>query len=114
MSSSEPVLKEITEVHMYNPQTNQDRPIKRADFEGISDIFEDERVEELRDEGWFTRGIGAKIAYRNRVYKVTVAGNSRLGYVKIEDVADLDVGRELHQVVKDKFLDHFRIYPEVQ
>lgn len=114
MSDDEPVLKEIMEVHMYNPQTNEDRPLKRADFEGITDIFEDDRVEELREEGWFTRGIGAKVAYKNRVYKVTVAGNSRLGYVKVEDVADLEVGRELHDIIKDKFLDNFRIYSEVQ
>ncbi|WP_152421711.1 hypothetical protein [Halogeometricum pallidum] len=110
----EPVIEEISEVKMYNPQTDQDRPIKRADFEGISDIFEDDQVEDLRDEGWFTRGIGAKVSYRNRIYKVTVSGNSRIGYVKVEDVEDAEIGRELHDIIKDRYLDNFRIYPQVQ
>lgn len=115
MSNNEdPILKEISEVKMYNPNTTEQEPIKRADFEGISDIFDDDRVEELRDEGWFTRGIGAKFGYKGRVYKVTVSGNSRLGYVKVEDVEDIDIGRELHTIIRDKYLDHFRLHPEVQ
>jgi hypothetical protein len=113
-SNDEPVLLEIMEVKMYNPTTNEDRPIKRADFEGISDIFENEQVEELRSDGWFTRGIGAKIAYKDRIYKVTVSGNSKLGYVKVEDIADMEIGRELHQIIRNRYLDNFRIHPEVQ
>jgi hypothetical protein len=113
-SREEPILKEVVKVQMYNPHTDEERPIKRANFEGISDIFEHDRVEELRDEGWFTRGIGAKVAYKGRVYKITVAGNSRIGYVKIEDVEDTERGRELHEIVRNKYLKHFRIYSEVR
>ncbi|WP_152418143.1 MULTISPECIES: hypothetical protein [unclassified Haloferax] len=112
-SSEDPVLIEITEVQMYNPQTDDEHPIKRADFEGITDIFDDDQVNELRDEGWFTRGITGKFEYKKRVYKVTVSGNSRLGYVKVENIEDLDHGRELHTIIRDKYLDNFRIYPEV-
>lgn len=112
-NKEKPEILEVSEVKMFNPDTDETNPIKRGDFEGISDIYNDPRVEELRDEGWFTRGITAKIEYKNRVYEATVSGNTKLGYVKISNIEDIDYGRELQEKLRRAFLKHFRIYPEV-
>ena len=109
-----PVLTKINEVKMYNPDTDTTEPIKKADFSAESDIFEADRIQQLRKEGWITRGVSAKFDYRGRIYSVTVAGNSRMGYVTVGDVENVMRGQELHDIIKERYLNNFRICPRVK
>lgn len=105
--SEEPVIGEISEVKMYNPDTGEDDPIATIDFKGITDIFEHDDIEERRDNGWIVRGFTADVDYKNKRYEVTVAGNQVMGYVKIDNIADFDEGTELQEIMREAFQEHF-------
>jgi hypothetical protein len=102
-----PVIGEISEVKMYNPDTGADDPIETIDFKGITDIFEYDDIEERREDGWVVRGFTADVDFKNKRYEVTVAGNQVLGYVKVADIADFDEGRELLGILRGAFREHF-------
>lgn len=103
----EPVIGEISDVKMYNPDTGEDDPIETIDFKGITDIFEHDDIEERRDNGWIVRGFTADVDYKNKRYEVTVAGNQVMGYVKVDDIADFDEGAELQETMREAFQEYF-------
>lgn len=106
-NSNAPKIGEISEVKMYNPDTGEENPIEKIDFKGITDIFEHDDIVERRGDGWVVRGFTADVDFRNKKYEVTVAGNQVMGYVKVDDVADYDEGRELQRIMRNEFRESF-------
>lgn len=106
-SENSPEIGEINEVKIYNPKIGEDDPIKTIKFKGVTDIFEHEDIKERRDNGWIIRGFTADVAYKNEKYEVTVTGNQVMGYVKVDDIAEFDEGKELLEIMREAFRDHF-------
>lgn len=102
-----PEIGEISEVKMYNPETDEDDPIETIDFKGITDIFEHKDIRERRNDGWIVRGFTADVYYKKKKYEVTVAGNSVMGYVKVDDIGEYDEGKELQRIMREKFRKRF-------
>lgn len=69
----EPLVDDVVEVDMYNPDMDRADPVQKADLEGEYHIFDSDQVNELRSDGWYERGVGVKMTYRNRIYRVKVA-----------------------------------------
>lgn len=113
-SSDKPKVDEVVEVDMYNPNMDRADPVQKADLEGEYHIFDSDQVTELRSEGWYERGVGIKMTYRNRIYRIKVAGKERIGYVKIEDIEDIDRGKELLSKIRSRYLEHFRVLPSTK
>lgn len=107
MSDDEPRIREIHEVKMYNPETGEDDPIETIDFKGIMDIFEHDDIVDRRENGWVVRGFSADVDYKKKRYEVTVAGNNRMGYVKLSDIAEYEEGEELIGILRSRFREHF-------
>lgn len=108
-SHPNPDLYEITEVNLYNPSTDEDEPIRKAGFESYTDIFNDNRVIELRNAGWIMTGLEMSVGYRDEIFTVTIGTNSKIGYVKIEDIGSPDKANELRDILRSRYLDHFRL-----
>jgi hypothetical protein len=102
-----PEIGEINEVKIFNPETGEDNPIETIDFKGRTDIFEHEDIKERREDGWIVRGFTADVAYKNKKYELTIAGNHVMGYVKIDDIAEFEEGRELLDIMRDALREHF-------
>jgi len=109
--TSEPKILAVDKVDLFNPSTESDETLKRIDFQGFdgSNILDHDVVERRINDGWIPRGLEAKVNYKNVTYKVRVAGNNKMGYVKTEDIGDVSKARELQKKVREKFLEHFRL-----
>lgn len=102
-------IERIDEVKMYNPDTEADDPIKKIDYMGgdTGDVFGDDEIEDKKSEGWIIRGLSAKLTHQDLTYDVTVAGNKKMGYVKLENIGDYDAGANLIIQLRELYMDHF-------
>lgn len=109
LDGGESVIERINEVKMYNPDTESDDPIKKIDYMGgdTGDVFGDDEIEDKKSEGWIIRGLSAKLNHQGLKYEVTVAGNKRMGYVKLENIGDYDAGTDLIIQLRELYMDHF-------
>lgn len=105
-----PTLRQITEVHLYNKESDEEEPLKAIDYEGVEDIYEADTVKERReDDDWAIRGLKAELYYQNGIYDVTVSGKSRIGYVKIEGIDNMSVAIDLLEWLRSKYMENFRL-----
>jgi hypothetical protein len=105
---SDPVLLEINQVKIYNPDIDEEDELKKIDFEG-TDIWEHPDIEERRNDGWVIRGLEAVVQYDDDIYTIAVAGGKTMSYAKVENAIDYTKGQELVDELRERFLETFRM-----
>lgn len=113
MSSTnpDPTILGIEEIDLFHPDTEKEETLERIDFQGFegASIANHEAVENRMNDGWVPRGIKAKIIYKEIKYNVKISGNEKMGYVKIEDIGNVDKAQELQKILRNRFLEYFRL-----
>lgn len=99
-----PILYEITEIKMRNPEP--DANLESIQFSG-NEIDTYNEIEEYRLNGWTIQSFSAKIYYNDLIYDVTVSIGKTMSYMKIEGVGDFQKGSELAEEIRDRFMNFF-------
>ena len=108
---SNPTIIAIEAIDLFHPLTESEETLERIDFQGFegASIANHEAVEDRISDGWVPRGIEGKIRYESVKYNVRISGNSKMGYVKIEDIGNIDRAQELQDILRERFLEYFRL-----
>ncbi|TYL37432.1 hypothetical protein CV102_17650 [Natronococcus pandeyae] len=106
----EPVKYNTDNVKLHNPEASGSGDIKKIDLDG-DDIAGHELIEEQTEEGdYIIKGLTTRVNYKNEFFNVTVMGGEKMAYAKVEDVGDLELGKELMADIQDRYMEHFREY----
>lgn len=112
---NEPALVEVHDLQLKNPTStgsaveddddNDEIKMKLTDidFEG-TDIAEHPKVRSEIEDGWIIKRLSANVRYKQELMNVTIAGNSVLGYTKIENFTSRAKAEELSEDVRNRYL----------
>jgi len=110
-SDTYPELLAVDEIDLFNPETGEEDRLKKINLEAFegTNILDHDVVEERISGSWIPRGLTAKVQYRGAIYTIKIAGTDTMGYVKIEDIANISDARDLMDELRGRFLEHFRL-----
>ena len=102
-----PLLTSIDTVRIYHPIEAKEHDISKIKFEGFN-IFENKEIKEKIKDGWKVIGLKMVIKHKGVSFKVKIGGTIQLSYVTIECGRNFNLAKELHNIIEEKFIYHFR------
>lgn len=101
-----PALVRIEEVKLVNTQA-ENADIKSIDYEG-EDLLETDEVTAHTNDGYVMRGFKAKMEYDREIFDVSINTSNTMSYAKIDDAGNYAKAEELMDILRDRYLSHFR------
>lgn len=106
--SDTPTILEINDVKIYNPSNDEGEKMKKIDYEG-NDIWDHPDIEDRRDDGWIIQGLEAVVQYDESIFTIAISGGKVMSYAKVENARDYSKAQELIELLRDQFLESFRM-----
>lgn len=95
----------VKAVSLHNP-FDDETELRQASFEG-NNVQDHPEVRNLIEEGWIPRGGEIIVQFKGQFYDVSFSANRVMSYVKIENIKDYELAKQLMDEMRELFLDIF-------